>query len=195
MRIALILILTLAAPALCAAAESFTTALPSPPEGKAVVQVICRQSPAGLMSDCRGLRVLPLGFPVMLDAEAKVNGTIQPVGPTPGSALKTVEIDLPSGPLPTSNPVGVDWLSKPTPAQIAAAYPQRALGDHIAGLVVLSCRVTPRGVVNACLVASESPKGEGFGQAALRLASQFSIKRADDGAVGGTIVIPLSFAP
>ncbi|MGD9982058.1 MAG: TonB family protein [Hyphomonadaceae bacterium] len=75
--------------------------------------------------------------------------------------------------LPFSPPAGPPEITTPRwlrrPANLAAYYPQRAVGRSMEGEVVLDCRVLTTGDLN-CTVASETPENWGFGQAALRIA-------------------------
>jgi TonB family protein len=84
-------------------------------------------------------------------------------------------------------------LSKPTAAQIQAAYPVRALSDQVEGAAIIVCTVGARGELSACRVGREEPGGYGFGQAAVDLAPDFKLAPAEiDGEpVGGA---PVSIA-
>ena len=67
------------------------------------------------------------------------------------------------------------WESAPSAAEIAAAYPKGALAKGVAGQAVLRCWLGSTGGLDDCRVASETPRGEGFGAAAKSLASKFRI--------------------
>jgi protein TonB len=89
-----------------------------------------------------------------------------------------------------------DWISKPSGAQLAGAYPDRALDLGIAGSATLLCTVGVNGQVRDCKVAEEAPKDQGFGAAALKLSPYFRIRpETEDGeAVDGALVrVPLTF--
>lgn len=89
-----------------------------------------------------------------------------------------------------------DWLRKPTPAQMANAFPDRALRGNISGSATLSCKVTTVGVVRDCVVLSETPSEYGFGAAAVRVSKNFKMKPqlVDGQAIeGATVKIPLTF--
>lgn len=60
------------------------------------------------------------------------------------------------------------WLQRPR--DLARYYPRRALAREVEGAVTLDCLVSTRGRLN-CSIASETPTGWGFGEAALRIAA------------------------
>jgi TonB family protein len=66
------------------------------------------------------------------------------------------------------------WSKTPTAEEIEAAYPPAAASDGVEGTAVLLCRRTPVGSLEQCTVTEETPAGRGFGEAALRLAANFS---------------------
>jgi TonB family protein len=78
-------------------------------------------------------------------------------------------------------------VTKPTKAQIQAAYPVRALDDQVEGGAVIDCIVNEAGSLEGCRVGAENPPGYGFGQAAVDLAGDFVMKpgRFDGDPVGG----------
>jgi len=67
-------------------------------------------------------------------------------------------------------------ITKPTNAQIQAAYPERALANQIEGGAAIDCIVDQDGKLERCQVAGEFPSGFGFGQAALDIAGDFTMK-------------------
>ncbi len=86
-------------------------------------------------------------------------------------------------------------VSKPTNAQVQAAYPPRALDNQIQGGAVIECVVMPTGKLAECHVYDEQPTGYGFGQAALDLAGDFVLKpRLIDGEVVGGAPVRIGVA-
>ena len=63
------------------------------------------------------------------------------------------------------------------------------------GRVVLDCATTSAATVTDCRVVSEEPAGEGFGEDALRLASQFRLhaRSGSSRVPKGRIRIPITF--
>lgn len=108
-----------------------------------------------------------------------------PAAPTPEPASAPV---LP----PIARPV---WLARPTAADVAIFYPERALVRELPGSARLDCVVRDDGSLT-CSVQSESPAGYGFGEAALGIAQSFRMApRLDDGSAteGRHVSVPLVF--
>ena len=101
------------------------------------------------------------------------------ISPFPGGAEpETTRLSVPTTlPHALTNPA---WLSRPDADQVARAYPERALGNGVGGLVTLACDVTAAGTVVHCDVVSESPQGYEFSRAALSLSRYFRMKPATD---------------
>src|SRR4051812_27360581 len=71
-----------------------------------------------------------------------------------------------------------DWAAKPSADSVQRFYPARAQRRNIAGRSQIRCQVTASGQAAHCVVQSEAPTGYGFGDAALRLSSQFRFRPA-----------------
>lgn len=89
------------------------------------------------------------------------NGT----GPGMGGAA-------PSPPLRTA----ASWIYKPDSEDLRPYNPPRADADDVTGEVILSCRVLRTRKVTDCRVASERPRGYGFGRAALQASGMFRLR-------------------
>lgn len=101
-------------------------------------------------------------------------------------------------PLPPRPPVmgayRPDWLERPSGDDMAAFYPARAARREISGKVTMVCQVKADGRLANCRITHETPTGEQFGQAALRLASKFRMIPPDDLRPNpGEVTIPLVF--
>ena len=88
-----------------------------------------------------------------------------------------------------------DWLHRPTSGDIRAAFPSDPEAQRRGGSATLHCIITTTGAARDCTVATESPAGLGFGQAALTLAPQFLFRPAirDGQPVESGVSIPITF--
>lgn len=98
------------------------------------------------------------------------------VSPAP-EPTPTPQPAAPSEPVLVTDPV---WLQRPRNPE--RFYPREAFMQGVAGEVVLDCDVDVGGRLT-CAIASETPAGRGFGEAALRIAGAHVMRPATrDGA-------------
>lgn len=89
----------------------------------------------------------------------------------------------------------VNWVREPSARDFARYFPDEALDEGQSGNVTLSCIIGGSGRL-ACSVASESPSGYGFGNAAIGISRQLRVRTTlPDGssAEGREMRLPLSF--
>jgi TonB family protein len=88
-------------------------------------------------------------------------------------------------------------LALPTNEEIGQAFPGRARQEGVGeSEVMLDCFIGAGGLLRNCEVASESPEGYGFGEAALELAPSFRMSQwSPEGlpVVGSRVRIPVSY--
>lgn len=88
-----------------------------------------------------------------------------------------------------------DWMEKPSSEDLAAFYPAKAARNNISGKATITCKVMPDGRLNACVVKEESPAGQHFGEAALKISPKFRMIPPDDpNAPPAEVTVPLNFA-
>jgi protein TonB len=81
-------------------------------------------------------------------------------------------------------------------SEATLARPAPAVQQEVAGRATIRCNITAQSTVTNCVLVDETPTGQGFGEAALAMASRFRMKpKTPDGrsAEGGTITIPVAF--
>jgi TonB family protein len=88
----------------------------------------------------------------------------------------------------------LEMVEKPSPLDLRAAYPAKALADGVDGRVTLKCDVAEGGRVEACGVGAEEPQGYGFGASALMLAPKFKLALQGETRPGAVANIPVRFA-
>lgn len=91
-----------------------------------------------------------------------------------------------------------NWLRKPNGDDMARVYPDRAASNGIRGRATINCGVTARGALTQCRVVSETPEGEDFGAASLKLADKFRMSPISgdcQSAEGASVTLPLMWLP
>lgn len=69
-----------------------------------------------------------------------------------------------------------DWARRPTEADLARFYPERATQAKLGGDVTLACNVAKAGALSDCVVFRENPARYGFGEAALKIADAYGLR-------------------
>ena len=91
---------------------------------------------------------------------------------------------------------GGGWTRAPLADEIIRYYPPAALAAGIEGQTVIECLVDDDGHLHTCAVVEESPPGHGFGDASLRLATNFRMAPTTRDGVptaGGRVRVPIRF--
>lgn len=112
------------------------------------------------------------------------------------AALGAAALPGPAGAVAPSVITNPDWAALPSPDDMSSYYPEHAAQNQISGRAVIDCTVKTDGRLADCSVISETPPGEEFGAAALRMAPLFQMKpRTRDGrpVSGGQVRIPIVF--
>jgi len=111
------------------------------------------------------------------------------------SAATSVQAAQPADPKLAPGDTHADWLKRPTQTDLLAVWPHDAAQIGAGGKALIGCKVTVRGLLNSCVVLSESPAGAGFGAAAVMLSSQFLMKPAmrNGQPVEDDVRIPITF--
>jgi TonB family protein len=152
--------------------EDFVAALPEAARslglrGRAVMQ--CDVKANGALNGCAVIRESPAGLGLgtaLLGLSAKYRRP----PPTPGEPAAVIvtsdwyQVDAPP-----------DWIVPPTYALLLDAWPKAARKRGQDGDVVLDCILTPLGDLTDCVTLEESPRGFGFGDAAIAMTPDLSL--------------------
>lgn len=118
---------------------------------------------------------------VLLAAMLQAAAAAAPASETPAAAV-------------VSNP---EWTRRPDAQDLRRFYPREAMRKGLPGRAVISCGVNAEGLLIDCSVYEETPPGEGFGEAALKMAPLFKMSpQTPNGqsVAGGSVRIPLRFS-
>lgn len=176
-------------------------ATPAPPPGQGAVRLRCQTT----VRDCSILSEAPAGLGLGQAALDRLTRfAIVSPRPAGGGAFELdfsppLDAGQAAAPAPAAGPTygPGDWRQQPTRTQFLGRYPPKALAEKVAGTVVMDCKVTTTGGVNACKVTEETPAGAGFGKAAAGMAEyfRFAAKQVDGRPVEGAATIIVLFEP
>jgi protein TonB len=151
----------------------------------------------------------PPPHPLVVRPSAAPSPTAQAAAPFAPVLARPLDLGQPPtlspnvvvGPAPPAAPPGIitspEWLTRPGPNEFSRFYPQAALDQNASGAATLACTVSATGAVVGCQVASETPRGLGFGDAARKLAPYFKLRpQLRDGTPvdGASVRIPIRFS-
>lgn len=88
------------------------------------------------------------------------------------------------------------WKQFPTGEEMVDNYPPAAWTSRADGEVKLTCKVTTKGTLSDCVVQSESPPGQGFAEAALKLTffCHFRPQLVDGRPTEASVTFPVHFS-
>lgn len=162
-----------------------TKAMETAKSGRAVIH--CQVTIEGFLERCQVVSESPADYgfgaaALQLAPQFRLSPKIRGGRPVAGGEVSIPLLWDMSGARPGSlNDVGSrslmldpPWTVAPSFAQVQAAWPEDAKGEA-SGQAALRCSVTTDGLLKACDVISEAPRGKGFGKAAKSLVRDFKI--------------------
>lgn len=165
------------------------------------VTLRCRLKSDGRLHACETALERPKGLGLAAGARELVRHFVGPTraGQNESTAGAGVDIRFTFDPkvLTDATPVigKPDWAKLPSGEDLK--WPDAALkAGKPDGRAVLTCKVADGGLMQDCKVASETPGGLGYGQAALALSSKFVLNTwSDEGlpVIGGQVNIPVRY--
>ncbi len=161
--------------------------------GKAVIN--CTVVETGLLEDCSVIEETPPGEGFG-EAALKAAATIVMKPATLNGQAVRQEVNIPIAfELPTVAVTMPDWKRKPSGEEIARFIPAEAMRSGVSGRATMECLVVPSGALEGCRIVEETPKGIGFGEAALMASALFVMKPAsqDGQPVVSAVRIPIVF--
>lgn len=163
----------------------------------------CKFKADGRLDDCHVLGESPFGMGFGAAAKTLVPRFLGPTAFGDGTPIKGAFTQLPvTFPVEMLNggePVlgKPQWAAVPTAETLRGAIPNSAVAAGLrTARVVLSCKVKPDGQLEVCRVDSEEPKGYGFGDSTLRIATSVKLSIwTSEGlpSIGSTVTVPIRY--
>ena len=156
--------------------------------GKATIG--CQVTTEGFLQNCKVLSESPKDYNfgaagLQLTPQLRMTPKIRGGKAVPGGSVSIpINWEAPNrSAMMNSTTVVLDppWTQVPTQAQVNAAWPREAAG-LASGQAALRCGLDRTGRLRGCDVISESPRGKGFGKAALALSKAFGVTFAPEDA-------------
>lgn len=169
---------------------------PPPPEPRRVLPerrqpaALAPHKVASLYPPPERLDIAPVEHPQSVIETPPIAATVETsktVDPTPAAAASSA-----ATPAPVVRPPAL--LRRPSAADLARFYPERALRLGREGRTEVACTIDVSGAPQACRLVSETPADLGFGKAALAIVKTFRFSpQTTDGKVvaGGEVRLPL----
>ena len=98
---------------------------------------------------------------------------------------------LAASPVLAATPQSPGYDQIPTAEDMAKFYPEKAMDYGKDGGATIRCTVQKDRTLAKCAIASETPAGFGFGDAALQMSKLFKMKKAAK--PGAQVSIPIKF--
>jgi len=163
----------------------------------------CKFKADGRLDDCRVLGESPFGMGFGAAAKTLTPRFLGPSAFGEGTPIKGAVTQLPvTFPLEMlhgGEPVlgKPQWAAVPTAEALRGAIPASAYAaDLRSARVVLSCKIKSDGRLEACAVDSEEPKGHGFGDSTVRIASSVKVSIwTNEGlpTIGSIVRVPIRY--
>lgn len=165
----------------------------------------CTFKAGGRIGSCDTVAEEPKGQGFAAAAKSLTGSFVGPTTLSDGSSTVGMDMQIPftfavDMLVPGKRVMGKpQWRSLPSGSDFAKVYPAAAVAAGVQGArVAMLCEVGAEGRLTDCSVESEDPKGLGFDQAALALATAFQVKTwTAEGlpTVGGKIRLPIRYQP
>lgn len=166
--------------------------------------ISCLVTPAGTLEDCEVVTESPAGEGFGAAALSLAPSFALKPGRRDGQAVRSavqipIRFQMAAGGVPDNaararTVVESHWARAPSYADVLAAWPAGV--DAETGHVSLRCKVSRLGALRECSTLSETPRGQGFGKAAHKLAAGFQMRILPEQArelSGAYVNVPVHF--